>query len=230
MGLTSSFSKLVFSILFTIALFYATFILPGIMDDVLRRFFPDIYQWSSVPGDSSFIYQCAMIIGLFAFILSIIFIILGFIARWAKIGLIGALTLYLPVFSGFALLMFLFAGIGVLRYIWYPVTLILGGYAGVLLIGYSVLFLPLFIVLSPFLVLDSLGITVQTSVTAFVVLVIAIISAGFIILSVPVTTWLYYRLSGVRIIKRGIYRYSRHPQYLGLLSWCYSLLHLYSLN
>ena len=44
--MTSSFSRLVFSvlfsILFTIALFYVTFILPPTMDDVLRRYFPDI--------------------------------------------------------------------------------------------------------------------------------------------------------------------------------------------
>ena len=119
--------------------------------------------------------------------------------------------------------MFLFAGIGVLRYIWYPLIRILGGHAGVLMIGYSALTLPLFVVLSPFQVLYSLGITVLAPIMAFVafVLIITIIFAGFIILSVSVATWLYYRLGGVRVIKWGIYRYSRHPQYLG----CYSLLY-----
>jgi len=229
----SSFSKLVFpvlfSVLFTMALLYANFILPGIIHNALMKFFPDIYQWYTVPEDVRLLYQFAMIIGLLAFILSIVFIILGFMARWTKFGLIGVLTLYLPVFSGFASTMFLFAGLGVLRYIWYPITRIFGGYAGVLSIGYSLLILPLLIVSFPFLVSDLLQITVQATITALGVMVFVIIFIGFIILTVSVATWLYYRLSSAGIIKQGIYRYSRHPQYLGLLLWCYSLLHLYSI-
>lgn len=235
--MASSFSRLVFSvlfsILFTMALFYATFILPHTMNDALRRYFPDIPTGVEVSEHIRFIYQRAMIAGLLAFVLSIIFIILGFIMRWAKISLVGALTLYLPVFSGFAISMFLFAGIGVLRYIWYPLIRILGGHAGVLIIGYSALSLPLLILSSPLLVvllvLYSSGITVSAPIAAFVasVLIITITFAGFIILSVSVATWLYYRLSGVRVIKQGVYRYTRHPQYLGLLLWCYSLLYLY---
>jgi Putative protein-S-isoprenylcysteine methyltransferase len=231
MGMNSDFSKLVFSVLFsalfTMALFYANFILPGVIDDALRKFFPDIYQWPTVPEYVRFLYQCAMIAGLLAFILSIVFIILGFVTKWTKISIIGVLTLYLPVFSGFAYTMFLFAGLGVLRYIWYPIIRILGGYAGALSIGYSLLILPLLIMSSPFLVSDLLGITVQASMMALGVMPFVIILVGFVILSVSIATWLYYCLSGVRIIKQGIYKYSRHPQYLGLLLWCYSLLHLY---
>jgi len=179
------------------------------MDNVLRRYFPDILPGGEVPGHISSIYQRAMIVGSFAFVLSIVFIILGFIVRWAKIGLVGTLTLYLPVFSGFAFSMFLFAGIGVLRYIWYPLIRILGGHAGVLMIGYSALTLPLsvvlLIVLFPFLVLYLLGITVLVPIAAFVafVFIITITFAGFIILSVSVATWLYYRLGGARVVKRG---------------------------
>ena len=194
----------------------------------MKRIFPDIFQWQTVPEDISFLYQCAMIAGMSAFILSITFIILGFIIRWTKISLFGALTLYLPVFSGYAFSMFLFAGIGVLRYIWYPIVQIFGGYAGVLLIGYSMLFSPLLIILFPFLVLDLLGITVQATTAVYAVIILLVVLTGFIVLAVSVATWLYYRLNGVKIVKQGIYRYSRHPQYLGLLLWCYSLLHLYS--
>lgn len=230
--MNSDLSKLIFSIifsiLFTIALFYATFILPTIIGNVLKRIFPDIYQWHDIPENISLLYQCAMIIGISTFILSIAFIILGFIVRWTKISFIGALTLYLPVFSGFAFSMFLFAGIGVLRYIWYPMVQVFGGYAEILLIGYSILLLPLCIIMAPFLILDSLGITSQATTTVYVIMILVIIFIGFTVLAISIATWLYYRLKGVKIIKQGIYRYSRHPQYLGLLLWCYSLLLLYS--
>jgi len=82
--------------------------------------------------------------------------------------------------------------------------------------------------MAPFLILDSLGITSQATTTVYVIMILVIIFIGFTVLAISIATWLYYRLKGVKIIKQGIYRYSRHPQYLGLLLWCYSLLLLYS--
>jgi len=54
-------------------------------------------------------------------------------------------------------------------------------------------------------VLYLLGITVLVPIAAFVafVFIITITFAGFIILSVSVATWLYYRLGGARVVKRG---------------------------
>jgi hypothetical protein len=37
------------------------------------------------------------------------------------------------------------------------------------------------------------------------------------------TAWLYGKYSGHGLIRFWIYRYSRHPQYLGYLIWSYSL-------
>ncbi len=230
--MNSDLSKIIFSIilstLFTIALFYATFILPITISSILRRIFPDIYQWHEIPENISYLYQCAMLIGLSTFIISIIFIVLGFIVRRTKISLIGALTLYLPVFSGFAYSMFLFAGIGVLRFIWYPLVQIMGGFAGILSTGFTVLSIPILIIISPFVILDFLGVTQMASIIAYQVVAMLLILIGLVILGVSIATWLYYRLKGAIIIRRGIYKYIRHPQYLGFLIWSYSLIFIYS--
>lgn len=57
-----------------------------------------------------------------------------------------------------------------------------------------------------------------------ILLHIAII--GFFIFIFGVATWLYGRFQGKVVIDFWIYRYSRHPQYLGLIIWNYGLLML----
>ena len=39
---------------------------------------------------------------------------------------------------------------------------------------------------------------------------------GLLVFSLGVTTWLYGGFKGYKIIDFWIYKYSRHPQYLGL--------------
>jgi hypothetical protein len=65
------------------ALFYANFILPGIINNALRKFFPDIYQRDTVPKGVRLLYQCAVIFGAYAFILKAFLSLGGFGISWA---------------------------------------------------------------------------------------------------------------------------------------------------
>ncbi|MEM1703730.1 MAG: methyltransferase, partial [Zestosphaera sp.] len=98
--------------------------------------------------------------------------------------------------------MFFLTGLGVLRTLWLPLlelspsTLKLG----------CVVYLPFSYV--PHAPLVGL-------VTAFI---------GLFVFLLGVTTWFYGRFKGYEIVDFWIYRYSRHPQYLGFILWSYGLL------
>ena len=47
---------------------------------------------------------------------------------------------------------------------------------------------------------------------------------GLMVFSFGMVTWLYGKFQDAKIIDFWIYRYSRHPQYLGFLIWSYGLL------
>jgi protein-S-isoprenylcysteine O-methyltransferase Ste14 len=51
-----------------------------------------------------------------------------------------------------------------------------------------------------------------------------ITALGLAILFFGVFTWLYGKFKGFQVIDFWIYRYSRHPQYLGYVIWSYGLL------
>ena len=51
-----------------------------------------------------------------------------------------------------------------------------------------------------------------------------IMMLGLLIFLLGTTTWLYGKFRGYGIIDFWIYRFSRHPQYLGFIVWSYGLL------
>jgi len=53
---------------------------------------------------------------------------------------------------------------------------------------------------------------------------LVIMMSGLVVFLLGTVTWLYERFMGFKIIGFWIYRYSRHPQYLGFLLWSYGLL------
>ena len=124
----------------------------------------------------------------------------------------------------------MFAGIGVLRTVWMPLldlapeTLNLG----------AVLYLPVFIYM---LIVSSIGYLLETlepilgqEIMALIyntlgyILVFFIVIIGMTIFTFGVMTWLYGKFQGKEVIDFWIYKYSRHPQYLGIIIWNYGLL------
>jgi len=55
-----------------------------------------------------------------------------------------------------------------------------------------------------------------------------IVGFGLILFTLSVFTWLYSKFKGLEVIDFWLYKYSRHPQYLGFLVWSYGLMLLNS--
>ena len=188
------------SILFTIALLYAISEVTLILDKVLQQYFPEAY-WD--PEERSKILNFLRPIGYTAFVATIALIFLGFALKKGLISFAGSLAMYLPIFGYFAGAMFILTGLGALRALWLPIL----DYSPKLLKLGCIVYLPFTFV--------RVCATLISTILMFV---------GIFIFVLGSTTWLYGKFRGYTVIDFWIYRYSRHPQYLGFIIWSYGLL------
>ncbi|MCC6004548.1 MAG: DUF1295 domain-containing protein [Thermofilum sp.] len=106
--------------------------------------------------------------------------------------------------------MFFLAGIGILMLDASPAILKLGG----------IVYLPYIALVALFRLLG---------IDAWIPLSFIVMGAGLFVFFLGATAWLYGKFMGVGLVTFWIYRYSRHPQYLGFLLWSYGLLMLTSI-
>jgi protein-S-isoprenylcysteine O-methyltransferase Ste14 len=125
---------------------------------------------------------------------------------------LGGLSLYLPVYGYFTYTMFFLAGIGVLRVLWLP---LIDVSPLILRLG-DIVFLPIYLVYSSLAIISR-----DLATTVIILLSFSLFILGLWLFSLGVFTWLYGRFRGVEILDFWIYRFSRHPQYLGFLVWSY---------
>jgi len=206
---------LLLSALFTIALVYATVEIPVAANSLLKQVFPDYgltFEW----GKAQELVQVFRPLGYVAFLCVLSLMAAGFVINRWRLTLLGALSLYLPVFGYFAFSMFFLAGVGFLRILWLPM---LDVSPAILKLG-GIVYLPYIALVA---LLRLLGID------AWIPLGFLVMSAGLFIFFLGATAWLYGRFKGVELVTFWIYRYSRHPQYLGFLLWSYGLLMLTSI-
>jgi len=203
-----------FAFIFSVALFYVSLEIPHILDVVLRKYFPDIfYDIEEIEVFLDYVRP----IGYLAFLIVILLIILGFVTRYKEFSFLGSLAMYLPVFGYFASAMFFLAGIGVLRVLWLP---FFDTSSEIFMLGHIVL-IPLYIEES----IISYHLGWRSPIHAlFRFFTITIIFAGILIFFLGSSTWLYGTFKKVDITDFWIYRYSRHPQYLGYIVWSYGYL------
>lgn len=206
---------IVMTITFTIALYFASTIIVFYTNQSLLEIFPDYgigdYEISSAIRES------LMPLGLTMFAVTIVLIIIGFILKKGWVSVTGSIALYLPVFGSFSITMFYLAGIGIFRVLWIPLIEIV---PEIFELGHVVL-VPYFFILEIFWadIIDFFTwIFLIESITS------VLIFLGITIFMVGTTTWFRSRLRDEPIVDSGIYRYSRHPQYLGYLMWSYGLL------
>ncbi len=217
----------------------AIYMVVQISDQVLSAYNPD--PWPSHPEfirNYNYIVELLTPVGFMAFFLSIMLIILGLIIKRFKLSFLGAISLYLPIFANFAFIMFTFAGIGLIRIIWIILLntdsrfLMLGDI--ILLPEYSIRLIQLiFRILNrllkllgiPYEVLSIFPIDQLLDLMNFAVITLMFIlmCIGLGIFLFSVVTWLYGKFLRQDIIDFWIYKYSRHPQYLGLLISTYGL-------
>jgi len=204
-GLSRLLLVSILSTLFTLSLFYLTLEVPHLIDEVLRNYFRDVF-WDIEAREA--ILSGLRPVGYTSLILIVVLIIMGFVINKGYLSIVGSWALYIPVFGYFALAMFFLAGIGVLRTIWLP------------LIEYNPNILEWAnLVLLPFIIINYFfdgGVSVS--------LALLIIFIGLLIFSLGAATWLYGKFRGEDLIDFWIYRYIRHPQYLGYIMWSYGIL------
>lgn len=214
----SLFLLIAITIMFTAGLIYASLELPGLINMWLMEAFDFPGVDSSIESSvtEAFIQSNHIrLIGFGCFAGVIALIVIGFITEKHHLASLGAFAFFLPVFGHFALNMFFLAGLGILRVIWMPV---LDASYNLLDLG-DIVYVPyMLLVYFPALA----GIDVRPFVIYF------FITSGLFLYVLGVFTWLYFHTHRTGIVDWGIYRFSRHPQYLGWIVWSYGMMLLIS--
>ena len=139
----------------------------------------------------------------------VLLIVLGFIAEKSGLSSAGAILFFLPTVGYFARHMFFLAGLGVLRALWLPF------WRDLMKLG-DIVYVPHIIVALP---LAHAGLRRLAVFPAFLM-----IGLGFFLFVSAVQAWLYAKLRGRGTVDFWLYRFSRHPQYLGWILWSYGLM------
>ena len=208
----------VLSIVFAIAFAFATLEVPRIVRQVLPAFFPDYnpaIEFELIEELMAYIrpigYVCTVaVLGL---------VIVGFRTGRERLSSLGSLALFLPTFGYYVAGMFFLTGIGILRILWIPFWDVSKGFS-VFKLG-DIVYVPYMIIVYPS-ALAGLDIRVPLSYLA--------IASGLLTFMLGTVTWFHAKSGGREIVDFWIYKYSRHPQYLGFLIWSYGVMLLAALS
>jgi hypothetical protein len=205
------------AIVFSIALMFAFVELPRLLDHFIQE---DIGSPGFDHGSSDLnAYKTDLFIdslylrwiGYGSLLLVGVFIVLGYVTRKTAFAWAGAFVLFLPVFGQFALSMFFLAGLGILRVGWFPFMDIS---LKVLEMG-NVIYIPYWILM---------WVGRQFDWYAHYFISYFFMITGSLIFVWAVLLWLRARSSENPVASSRLYRFSRHPQYLGWIIWSYGLL------
>jgi len=146
-------------------------------------------------------------------------IVLGLVVERRRLAATGAILFFLPVVGHFAVQMFFLAGLGLLRLIWLP---ILDGAYG--LTGDSEFWLfGLGDVASlPYVGIVYLGALVHLDLRP--ILPHFMMGLGLFLFGLAIVAWFRAKWLRQGTAEFWVYRFSRHPQYLGWIIWSYGLL------
>jgi protein-S-isoprenylcysteine O-methyltransferase Ste14 len=204
------------AIVFAVGLSFATLEIPQLLAGALRGVIPDPgYDPTAI---EKFIQEHHLRAVGYA-CLGIIFslIIAGFVTRKRSLSSAGAVLMFLPTFGYFASSMFFLAGLGILRVPWMPIW---DASFDLLKLG-DIAYLPYMIVVYPLSLVcgsPTWGSDFREIIGVFVV------GIGLFIFLLGTITWLYGKYQKKDIVDFWIYRYSRHPQYLGFIIWSYGIM------
>lgn len=221
--------SIILSATFTITILYSTLQLPILVNEFLRKQFIDYgLNWQ----DAEKFIETIKPIGYIGLIITLSLIVLGFILKNRKITFIGSLALYLPTFSYFASTMFFLAGIGILRILWLPIIELSPGETWPEKIYFAknifelgdIVYLPYDIIRLVISFIGFLSNNTELANLFDIMSFFAITLLSAVIFFLACTIWLYNKFIKQNIITSGIYKYSRHPQYLSFILWTYALL------
>lgn len=202
------------AVIFSIGLMFAFTELPILLDQFLQKVVQTPHSDPAYDSMRIELFYSAYAIRLIGFIclgLILVFIIIGFASKRTAWAWIGSIAIFLPVFATFAHSMFYLAGLGLFNVILFPlqdISLAMVDLGKVVLVPYWILvwFLGLF------------------NWHAHGFLMYFFMITGALIFVLGVFAWFRTRYSKDMVAREWIYRYSRHPQYLGWIIWSYGLM------
>ena len=206
------------ALVFTIALTFATVEAPRALNSVLVKHldYPDYNPAIEPEVIDEFMRQYQIReIGYASLAILLVLIVVGFVTGKSGLSALGSLAFFLPTFGYFAASMFFLTGIGLVRLLWVP----LWSWSTTLLRLGDIVYLPYVLLVYPAALM---GVQVRRSVALLT------IGVGLLIFFLGTMAWIYARFRGRSIVNFWIYRYSRHPQYLGFIIWSYGLMLLAS--
>ncbi len=207
------------AIIFTIGLTFASVELPRLLDSFMAKNIdtPDVATGLNATSD----YRTELylrhfhlrLVGYVCLAVIVAMIVVGFITEKSGWTSAGALFLFLPVFGHFAATMFFLGGLGFLRLLWLPfldVSFRLFRLGDIINLPYNIL-----------LKLYSL-----TGLGRRLPLATILTGLGLLIFFLGTLTWFYARAQKKGVADLWVYRFSRHPQYLGWIIWSYGMMYL----
>jgi len=204
------------AVVFTGALTFATLELPTLLGNWLANYFPEINPIGEPERMAEFM-AYARPIGYTCLGVIIILIVVGFITGKKGLSILGSFAFFLPTFGYFAASMFFLAGLGILRVplipFWDPTINLVN-------LG-DIAYLPYMALVYPF---SLAGVDVRMAIAWVAV------GIGLFIFILGTITWFYGKVQKIETIDFWVYRYSRHPQYLGFIIWSYGVMLLAALT
>jgi HEAT repeat protein/protein-S-isoprenylcysteine O-methyltransferase Ste14 len=207
------------AIIFTIGLTFASIELPRLLDTFLAKNIgtPDVATGLNALSDyKTELYLRFLhlrLIGYICLAVIVIMIVVGFITEKSGWTSAGALFLFLPIFGHFAATMFFLGGLGFLRLLWLPfldVSFRLFRLGDIINLPYNIL----------------QDLYAFTGFGRWLKLSYLVTGLGLLIFFLGTLTWFYARSQKKGVADLWVYRFSRHPQYLGWIVWSYGVMFL----
>jgi hypothetical protein len=159
-------------------------------------------------------------IGYACLVVVVLLILLGFLTKHRWFASLGTFAFFLPTFGDFAPAMFFLGGLGILRALWIP--LVPGGWNKAFFRLGDVVFLPIWALIEG--ARQLIGTRGLRVLDVGLWLPYSLMLAGFLVFFLGTFTWLHSKLKKEAVVGAGIYKYMRHPQYLGFILWSYGIL------
>jgi protein-S-isoprenylcysteine O-methyltransferase Ste14 len=202
---------LLMAAVFAVALTFATVEAPRVLSRLIRENLdvPDLHPVIEPELIEQFMSSNHVrLIGYSCLVVVTVLIVVGLFTEKRGLSSLGAIALFLPTLGYFAGYMFFLAGLGMLRALWLP-------FWGPLLKLGDIALLPYVTVVYPFALL---GVDIRRGL-AFLA-----ITLGLLVFLLGTLAWLYARFQKRGTADIWLYRFSRHPQYLGWMMWSYGLM------
>jgi protein-S-isoprenylcysteine O-methyltransferase Ste14 len=135
-------------------------------------------------------------------------IIVGLITEKRGMSSMGGIAFFLPTYGYFVIHMSFLAGLGILKALWLPF------WGNLVKLG-DIAYLPYMIIVYPFALI---GVDIRRPMASL------LLDLGLLIFVLGTLAWFYAKFQKKNTVDFWLYKFSRHPQYLGWITWSYGLM------